>query len=359
MAEVLSQSQIDALLGALQENNSAEPEVVEKKKEYRKYDFYSPKKFTKDKLKILSGIYENYSRIASSQINSLFRVTSELEVVAVEEQRYYEFCNALSDRDIFSLIKIQIPEETKNPPMLIHVSQVLMVNWIDRMLGGVGDDSDIDSSYEYTEIEQQLYQRVMEYLIRPMKDSWGGYVRLDARFSRVEENPRLFQDIGMDETVVIIMLNVTTNEIQGRISICILGNLLSNIFSIMDKYRRTENLYGNQVRDYRADIMESICQSALEVKAELGGAKLSLKDIYNLKVGDVIDLNKPKDSDVSVLVGKQTWFTGQLGVHNKNVAVKLNTRVLEPASEEEEENIITDEEMKDSSIEEELIMPVQ
>lgn len=339
MAEVLSQSQIDALLGALQGNNAeeSEEEVVQSEKSYRKYDFYSPKKFTKDKLKILSGIYENYSRIASSQINSLFRITSELSVVTVEEQRYYEFSNALSDSDIFSLIDIKIPEETKNPPMIIHVSQILMVNWIDRMLGGTGSDADIDSSYEYTEIELLLYQRVMEYLIRPVKDAWSGYIRLEAEISRVEENPSLFQDISVDETVVIIMLNVDMKEIQGRISICIPGNLLSNIFSIMDKRRHTESLYDTIKKDYYEEIMGSIRQSALEVKAELGGAELSLKDIYNLKVGDVIDLNKPKDSDVSVSVGKQKWFTGQLGVHNKNVAVKLNTRIVEPDEETPEQ----------------------
>ena len=65
MAEVLSQSQIDALLaaaqsGALDGGPQAE-EAPENK--YKKYDFYSPRKFSKDRLKILSSIYENYTRV--------------------------------------------------------------------------------------------------------------------------------------------------------------------------------------------------------------------------------------------------------------------------------------------------------
>ena len=52
MADVLSQSQIDALLNSMQntevkESRFQEPQPEEK---YRKYDFYSPKKYTKDKL---------------------------------------------------------------------------------------------------------------------------------------------------------------------------------------------------------------------------------------------------------------------------------------------------------------------
>ncbi len=54
---------------------------------------------------------------------------------------------------------------------------------------------------------------------------------------------------------------------------------------------------------------------------------MSLDDVYNFQVGDVINLNKPKDSDVTLHIAGQPWFTGQLGVHNKNVAVKIQERV--------------------------------
>ena len=53
MAEVLSQSQIDALLSSLQGGGGA-PNAEEKpEKKYPKYDFTSPRKFTKEFLKII------------------------------------------------------------------------------------------------------------------------------------------------------------------------------------------------------------------------------------------------------------------------------------------------------------------
>ena len=104
MAEVLSQSQIDALLSAARSgemNLNRSDQDTEKK--YRKYDFYSPRKFTKDRLKMISGVFENYTRIINSRLNGLLHTTSEITVESVEEQRYYEFSNALSAGDVLTL----------------------------------------------------------------------------------------------------------------------------------------------------------------------------------------------------------------------------------------------------------------
>lgn len=330
MAEVLSQSQIDALLNAMMSDDGekAADAVEKEEKTYRYYDFNSPKKFTKDRLKLLKGVYDNYCRIATSQINSLFRVNSEVEVVTVEEQRYYEFSNALGDNDILTLIDIKFEDNgSKYPPLLIHVSQSLMVNMIDRMLGGNSDMIDVDSSYEYTELEMPLYRKIMEYLTMILRDAWGSYVKLQPRVERIEENPSLFQDISVDETVVIILLDAQMQGGTGKISFCIPENLLVGAFEVIDNRKRTEDDYENALPDVRQTIMNKLKDSILTVKADLGEAELDLSDIYNLQVGDVIDLNKPHDSEVLLYVEEQPWFTGKLGVSNKNVAVRVDSRL--------------------------------
>lgn len=329
MAEVLSQSQIDALLSSLQGNDEPIEEIEKKESEtkYRKYDFYSPKKFTKDKLKILKSIFDNYSRIAGSQINSLFRTSSELSVVTVEEQRYYEFGNALGDNDVLSLVNVKMPDKSKNPPLVVNASMTLMLSLIDRMLGGVGDDTSMDASYTYTEIEMALYRRVIQYLIGALKDSWSSYINLDFELDRLEENPSMFQEIGVDETIVIIVIDVDMKECSGKINVCMSGNLLMNIFDIMDK--RKHHAMGDEAnsQDNKLEIMNSLRASDLLVRAQVGEALITLDDVYNLHVGDVINLGTPKDSEVQLYVEGQPWFKGQLGVHKRNVAVQIDDLV--------------------------------
>ncbi len=342
MADVLSQSQIDALLNSMQ--NSGADEVAEKpkkpEKEYKKYDFFSPKKYTKDKLKMLSSIYDNYSRIFTSQINGLFRVASEVEVVGVEEQRFYEFGNALNDSDVLTVAEVELPDRSSNPPMLIHISPMLMASMIDRILGGTGTDLTIDMSYTYTDIELALYEKIIKYPVAIMNDVWAGYINVNAKFDYIEENPSMFQGISVDETVVIVMLHISMNEIEGTMNICIPGTLLSNIFEIIDKTKHLAKKNDSILhRNSKEDILESIRESKMDIMAQLGVARLSLDDVYNLHVGDVIDLNKPQDSLVSLFIEGQPWFSGQLGVHNKNVAVKIEDRILESGIDADAEEL--------------------
>ncbi len=334
MSEVLSQSQIDALLNSMKEggDGGSTSQKEEKKKEeqqYRKYDFYSPKKFTKEKLKLLRSVYENYCRIAASQMNSLFRLTSEMEVMDVEEQRYYEFNNALADTDIMTLVHVSLPEQTANPSVLMHISPRLMVNMIDRMMGGTGDDNSIDSGYVYTSIENVIYKKIMGYFISPMHDAWSTYIRMDTELERVEQDPSMFQGISFDETVAIIVLNVQFGGLTGNITICIPGNLLTDIFNTIDRKKNINMDEDRKDENVRAGIMESIRDSALHVNAKLGAVEISLEDLYNLHVGDVIDLNRPKESEVALYVEKQPWFIGKLGVHKKNMAVKIEKRIAD------------------------------
>ncbi|MEG1684092.1 MAG: flagellar motor switch protein FliM, partial [Oscillospiraceae bacterium] len=84
MAEILSQSQIDDLLNAAL-TGKMDLEAPQDKTEikFRKYDFYSPRKFTKDRVKILDSIFENYTRIINTRLNSMLHTSCEIEVESV------------------------------------------------------------------------------------------------------------------------------------------------------------------------------------------------------------------------------------------------------------------------------------
>lgn len=330
MAEVLSQSQIDALLSSAFQSGlpGAGSEADEQKKKYRKYDFYSPKKFTKDKLKLLSTIYESYARLISSRLNGLLRINSEVNVVTVEEQRYYEFSNALNDNDVITVVDANIDGADEVSPIYMYTSTQLMLNMIDRTLGSNGDGmvtgGESGTGYAYTDLELALYENIMRYIVGMMKDGWSNYLEINFEFSKVERNPGLMQTISMDETIVIVVMDVSFRYAKGQINICIPGVLLSSIFAVFDK-RAADNTKGSG-KDPRTteEIMMSIKDSTLEITAQLGSSQVLLSDIYNLHVGDVINLNKPKDSEIYLYIENKPWFKGKLGMQNKNMAVKIN-----------------------------------
>ncbi len=329
MAEALSQSQIDALLSSMASGGfEEEKKETTPEKKYRKYDFYSPKKFTKDKLKILSNIYENYARLLNARVNGLLRMNSQVEIVSVEEQRYYEFSNALRENDILTLLNVHLPngaEEIEEVPTVVFMNAEVMLLMIDRMLGASGEEvPNISLDYKYTDLELALYRDIISHFIRIMKDGWLNYLDdVSFEIQKVERNGNMMQTVGMDETIAIVVLDITVGKVTGQMNICIPETILSVVFNLIDNRNSNVGKKGS-IEDTAEEIMECIKSSTLEIKAELGQAQVNLNDIYNLHVGDVINLNKPKDSEIYLYIEDQPWFKGKLGVQNKNMAVKIS-----------------------------------
>ena len=322
MAEVLSQSQIDALLNAARsgELDVDKPAEKSEEKKYRKYDFYSPRKFTKDRLKMLNSIFESYARVINSRINALLHATCEIDVDSVEEQRYYEFSNALTESDVVALAEIDQEKLQGDDPILVHMDTPVVLSMLDRMMGGEGDpDPTVPNDYKLTDLELNMYDDLIADLIPILGGSWENYMTLHFSYVRTEVNPTLVQLIGYDETVVIVGLNIQFPNCTGRMSLCLPGEMLTNVFTEISKStsRRTTG------EDKSEEIFDSLRESELEIVAELARTRILLSDLYHLNVGDVVDIKRPKDSPVFLNIGGRRWFDGKMGTSNKQVAVKI------------------------------------
>ena len=322
MAEVLSQSQIDALLNAARsgELDVDAPSDKHAEQKYRKYDFYGPRKFTKDRLKMLNSIFESYARVINSRINALLHATCEIEVDSVEEQRYYEFSNALTESDVVALAKIDLEKLQGEDPILVHMDTPVVLSMLDRMMGGEGEpDPSMSSEYNMTDLELNMYEDLIADLIPIMGSSWENYITIHFSYIRTEVNPTLVQLIGYDETVVIVGINIKFPNCTGRMSLCLPGEMLTNIFSEISKStsRRSTG------EDKSDEIFDSLRDSELEIVAELARTRILLSDLFHLNVGDVVDIKRSKDAPVFLNIGGRRWFDGKMGTSNKQVAVKI------------------------------------
>lgn len=331
MSEVLTQAQIDALLNSMAGGGGDAAETTaEKKKEeqkYKKYDFFSPKKYTRDKLRLLKSIHETYSRVVSSRLNSVLRTGCQVEILDVEEQRYYEFANSLHENDVVALIKTNIHDGHMGEPIIMKVDTSITLSMIDHMLGSTSDEGDYNyevSSYTYTDIELRVYQVIVNYMVGVMADGWSNYLELGFRLERLETNPTMMQEISRDSSVVIVILTIQLGALEGKITICLPDSVLSAAFKAMDKKSSRDSLTEEEKEQTSKIVLNHIKKTSLEMKAELGKSQLLLRDIYSLQVGDVINLNKAKDSEIYLTVADKTCFKGYLGTNNKNMAIKIS-----------------------------------
>jgi flagellar motor switch protein FliM len=151
--------------------------------------------------------------------------------------------------------------------------------------------------------------------------SWENYIPINFAYTRTEVNPTLVQLIGLEETVVIVDMMLKFPNVSGRMSICLPGMMLTNLFAEISRENPGRRGSGEDNSD---EIFHTLRDSSLDIVAQLGETQMSLSDLYHLNVGDVIDMGRPKDSVIYLEVGGQEWFTGRMGTHKKNMAVKID-----------------------------------
>ncbi len=362
MADVLSQSQIDALLKSMQDGppkeEKTEPKaaevLVQKKNEetplredhYSKYDFYSPRKFTKEKIRLLKSVFDNYARILTSQVNGIFRTMTDITVLELRETRYYEYVNAFHENDCMTIVETYVEGKGKsNVPLMTYISPGLTLTLVSHMLGGTDSIMKTEGDYHYTDVEMALYKRIMEYIVHALGDGFSNYINAEFKIAKVESNPSMVQEVGLDETVVIVVLNVDISGLaMERIRMCLPGTLLEHMFKIIDNRKHLAR--GFAYENNQDVIMQHLRSSEFPMTGQLGIVKLDMEDLYHLKVGDVIDLNKTKNSAVKLYVGRQPWFTGKMGIFKKNIAVRIEDRIMQKQESPKEvvDNAFTPEE---------------
>lgn len=324
MAEILSQSQIDELLNNLSSGEVNLQEIDTSEKKIKEYDFRSPKKITKETVKLIKGIYENYCRILTSRLTSTLRLMCDVTVEQVEETIFHEYNNALEDYVLMGLIDVKYPDDTKSDnQILLEMSKPLSFVIIDRLLGGIGEETEYIR--DYTDIELSLLSNLFKQIIQHMGSTWDSTLEMDTQLNKIETNARFIQSINYNDTVVVVVLKVVLNESAGKITICIPTNILDEIFKKASAFSKS-NARKNDLsaEQQRHSILETIKSSKLTITGILGKANATLEDVLKMQIGDLIILDRSIDSNIEIAVDNNLWFEGKWGTKNKKGVVKIN-----------------------------------
>lgn len=319
MPDVLTQSQIDELLNSLSTGETSF-EKTGAQGNVKEYDFKSPKKLSKEQIKTLMGVYENFARHLASYLSGILRIYCEVSVVSIEEQPYYEYNNSLPDSVLIGVMGAKPIEGN----ILVDLSNNISFTLIDRLLGGSG--AGVSINREFTEIETTLMERIFRQISVFTKEAWSGLLSMESGFKQIETNARLVQSMAMDEVVVIVLMDVGIGATRGSINLCIPCINLETIIDQLNRsrYRSKRMLEPEQENALKSIMVSHVNDSPLDVEGVFGQTVLTLREVLNLQVGDVISLDQPADKNISLNIGGRTWFFGTPGVRKNRKAVKIS-----------------------------------
>ena len=324
MADILSQNQIDELLKRMQGGNAAEVMPEEPKVKVKEYDFTSPRKFTKDQLTSLNNLYETFSRVISSYFTSIMRDLCEVSVVSIEEQRYYEYSNALPDRTLVTMIDFRpVEPQYDDTVLMLELAQSFGFMLIERLMGAMGDVYIPDR--DYTDIELAVIRSMMDRVSVYLKEAWNNYFMVNTATRSIETNGRMIQAFAPQDIVVIITLEIVCGNYSCTSNICMPSeNLDAVIASFSTKYAMSSKQQDPGRDRQRKDlVLDYIKQSDLLIEAVLDQCSMTFGEVITLQVNDVISLNKSIDNDIFVTVDGIPWYRARMGESRAKKAVKL------------------------------------
>lgn len=318
MADVLSQGEIDSLLQAL---SSGEVDVQEIKEDessrkIKKYDFRNPQKIAKDQLRTLEIMHENFARLLQTFLSGYLRAPVKTSILTVDQYAYSEFSNAISNPAFLCIIDF----DPLDGQILIDVSTNIVFATIDRLLGGDGEE--ISETRGFTEIELTLLKSTMSRTVDLIKEAWGNVIELNPKLEKIEVNSQFAQIVPPNETIALVTLNITIGSVEGMVNICIPYLVLE---PVLDKLS-TKYWFSSTKKTITKEEMKVIRKRMLDtnvpIKAELGSSKITINDLINLQVGDVIRLNESNNL-INLRIGSKVKFLGLPGVSNNRMSVKI------------------------------------
>ncbi len=329
MAEILSQAQIDALLKGINDGSVDEAQQEKPKEKIKVYDFRSPKKFTKEQLRIMESLHESFGRHLSSYLSGVLRKNCTTEIASIEEFRYFEFNNALADNALIALVDMVPSNHNVNPAtFLLDISPNLVFYMIDRLLGGRGETNAIPNR-EFSEIEVAIMNHETKNFVGYMQQAWKDYMDNSCSLASIETNTRLIQIYSPDDIVVVVTITVSIERLSGNITICIPGVGLEEMMQdFVSKYgRASKHLSSDNKEAVREQLIRSaIDSSSLDMTAILSDTVLNLSDVLSLQVNDIVPLQKKASEDIVVKIDSVPWFAAQVGTVKNNKAIKLTGR---------------------------------
>ncbi|WP_462406471.1 flagellar motor switch protein FliM [Gracilibacillus sp. Marseille-QA3620] len=318
-SEVLSQNEIDALLSAITkgEMDADELKKEEDEKRVRVYDFKRALRFSKDQIRSLTRIHENFARLLTTYFSAQLRTYVQINVTSTDQLPYEEFIRSIPKMTILNVFEV--------PPLdgriLMEVNPRIAYSMLDRVLGGTGDSvNKVDS---LTEIETKIMSNLFERAFENLREAWSTIADINPVLSEFEVNPQFLQMVAPNETVVVISFSITIGEISGMINICIPHVVLEPIIPKLSVHYWMQTSKKER-EPVELQMLENRVQKAeLPIIAELGPTEISVLDFLNLTIGDVIELRHPIDKPLSISVGEVPKFLGQAGRVNKRMAVQI------------------------------------
>ena len=334
MSEVLDQSEIDALLNAVESDAQTvglEPEsdstgapasttLAEPPAKAITYDFKRPERVSKDQIRAISSIHEVFARNFGATLSGFLRTITDVRVIGVEQLTYNEFIQSLPNPTCFLTLE-GAPLEGQ---MCLEISPLIVYPIVDRMLGGANHGMFIPQR-PLTSIEWGLMNRIVDRALVHLSEEWQNLVEAEFKVVNTESNPQLVHIVAPTEVVIFITFEIKIGQHVGTMSLCMPFNTIESVLSRLTSqswFYKPKKTTENQ----RKRLVRNLHKSTVPIVAHLASTRIRLSQLNSLRAGDVIEFDKRAEADLILKINGVNKFAAQMGQVRGYKAMRLVRR---------------------------------
>lgn len=286
MANILTQSEIDALLNSLSVGEDVKPEPEnDADKGVRIYDFRTANKFSKEQMRTLHTISDNFATVLATRLTGMLRTLCEVNVVSVEEQLFGEFNNSIPLPALIAVVEAA----PLTGSMIFQMSSSVVYGIISCLLGGSADYT--DDSKPFSEIDIAIMMNVLPQCLNILESAWEKVAGLKMHLERIETSPQFTQIAASNEPAAIVTFNVKMDSIEDMMAICLPHFLIQPISKQLNSitWALGEQIAAKRARD--SQLEAQVLETKVSLRARLQNSRITMRELLQMKPGDILCTN--------------------------------------------------------------------
>jgi len=317
--DILSQEEVDALLrGVTGETEEAASEVGGEG--VRAYDIGRQERIVRGRMPTLEIINERFARNFRLGLFNLIRRTAEISVGPVTVIKYSEFVRNLIVPT--NLNMVHMPPLRGTSLFVLDPNFVFLV--VDNLFGGDGRYHMRVEGRDFTPTEQRIIRKLLDVIFEEMQKAWVSIYPVQFEYVRSEMNTQFANIATPTEVVVVTTFNIELGSGGGDFHVCMPYSMIEPIRDQLTSTMQADRAEADERWVHQMTLQ--VQDAEVELVANLGQTAVTLRQIMDLKLGDVISLDVP--NAVVAQVDGIPLFRCQYGQKNGQLALKVD-RVLQ------------------------------
>lgn len=315
--DLLSQDEIDALLHGVDSGAVDVEDAPPAPDEARSYDFASQDRIVRGRLPTLEMINERFARTWRIGLFNLLRRSADLSVRGVDLMRFGEYMHSLQVPNNLNMVKMKPLRGTA----LVVYEPRLVFTVVDNFFGGNGKYHTRIEGREFTPTEMRVIQLLLKQTFADLVEAWAPVMPVEFEYLNSEVNPHFANIISPREYIVVSRFHVELEGGGGEFHVSIPYSMLEPIREQLDAGVQSDR--GERDESWTRAMREQLQDAQVELSSSLAQRQITLRQLSQLKVGDVIPIDLP--DKVTLKVEQTPLFSGEFGTHNGRNAIKVTT----------------------------------